>query len=152
VSRYLAGLALVGLMAAVTAVGFNTPGPLLDADRPHGERHEKVSIAAIAGLPTFTAVAALDVQAIQQAIAEEWAQAHGRYVGGLAAQAAPAAIAPDPTLTPGAVRTIDVGEISSHGTREPRHWDRERDDRIMAEYGLPHEPRLSHSLSPPSPF
>ena len=62
--------------------------------------------------------------------------AHGRYVSGLAAQAAPAAIVPDPTLTSGAVRTTDVGEICSHGTRELRHWDRERDDHIMTEYGL----------------
>jgi hypothetical protein len=43
---------------------------------------------------------------------------------------------PDPTLTPGAVRTIDVGEICSQGTRQLRHWDRTRDDHIMAEYGL----------------
>ena len=31
-------------------------------------------------------------------------------------------IVPDPTITPGAVRTTDVGEICSHGTRELRHW------------------------------
>ena len=130
-------LAVLALMAAVAVAG-NIPGPVLKADRNRSERHEQVSIAA---------VAALDVQAIQQAIADEWAQAHGRYVSGLAAQATPAAIAPDPTLTPGAVRTTDVSEICSHGTRELRHWDRERDDRIMAEYGLPHEPRLSYSLS-----
>jgi hypothetical protein len=46
-------------------------------------------------------------------------------------------IVPDPTLTPGAVRTTDVGDICSHGTRELRHWSRERDDRILEEYGLP---------------
>ena len=45
------------------------------------------------------------------------------------------AIVPDPTLTPGAVRTTDPVEIGEHGTRELRHWDRARDDRIMAEYG-----------------
>jgi hypothetical protein len=44
---------------------------------------------------------------------------------------------PDPTLIPGAVRTADVGEICSTGTRQLRHWDRARDDRIMAAYGLP---------------
>jgi hypothetical protein len=44
---------------------------------------------------------------------------------------------PDPALTPGAVRTVDVGEICTHGTRELRYWSRERDDRIMTEYGLP---------------
>jgi hypothetical protein len=102
-----AALALAGLIAAMAAV-VNIPGPVLKADQNRDERREKVSYAA----------------------------AHGRTVGGWAAQAAPAAIAPDPTLTPGAVRTIDVGEICSHGTRELRHWDRERDDRIMAEYGL----------------
>jgi hypothetical protein len=47
------------------------------------------------------------------------------------------AIVPDPTLTPGAVRTTNIGEICSTGTRELRHWSRERDDRIMIEYGLP---------------
>jgi hypothetical protein len=49
-------------------------------------------------------------------------------------------ILPDPSLTPGAVRTTNIGEICSHGTRELRHWDRQRDDRIMAEYGLPSGP------------
>lgn len=70
-------LAVLALMAAVAVAG-NIPGPVLKADRNRSERHEQVSIAA---------VAALDVQAIQQAIADEWAQAHGRYVSGLAAQA-----------------------------------------------------------------
>jgi hypothetical protein len=54
------------------------------------------------------------------------------------AQAASAqtTIVPDPVLTPGAVRTVDVVEICSTGTRELRHWSRVRDDRIMIEYGL----------------
>jgi hypothetical protein len=112
-------LAVLTLMAVVAIVA-NMPGPTPYSDRP---RHEKVSLAAIAALPTFTAVAALDVREIEQAIAA----AHGRYVSGLAAQAASAAIAPDPTLTPGAVRTIDLGEICSRGTRQLRHWDRTRD-------------------------
>jgi hypothetical protein len=47
------------------------------------------------------------------------------------------AIIPDPTITPGAVRTTDVGAICSTPTSELRHWSRERDDRIMAEYRLP---------------
>jgi hypothetical protein len=47
------------------------------------------------------------------------------------------AVIPDPTTTPGAVRTTDVGDICSLGTSGLRHWSRERDDRIMAEYGLP---------------
>ena len=53
---------------------------------------------------------------------------------------ADSAIVPDPTLTPGAVRTTDAGEICSAGNRQLRHWDRDRDDRIMAEYGLPGGP------------
>ena len=46
-------------------------------------------------------------------------------------------ILPDPAITPGAVRTGDVGEMCSTSTRELRHWSRDRDDQIMAEYGLP---------------
>jgi hypothetical protein len=56
------------------------------------------------------------------------------------------AIVPDPTLTPGAVRTVDVGEICLTGTRELRHWSRERDDRIMAEYGLPAGPHPDYEI------
>jgi hypothetical protein len=33
-----------------------------------------------------------------------------------------------------------VGEICSTGTKQLRHWDQQRDDRIMAEYGLPAGP------------
>jgi hypothetical protein len=58
----------------------------------------------------------------------------------LAGPAMAQAVVPDPTLTPGAVRTADVGDICSHGTRELRHWSRELDDHIMAEYGLPTGP------------
>ena len=47
---------------------------------------------------------------------------------------------PDPTITPGAVRTTDVGDICSHGTRELRSWSRDRDDFIMREHGLPPGP------------
>jgi hypothetical protein len=56
------------------------------------------------------------------------------------AAAAETTIVPDPVLTPGAVRTVDVVEICSTGTRELRHWSRERDDQIMAEYHLPPGP------------
>jgi hypothetical protein len=52
------------------------------------------------------------------------------------------AIIPDPLLTPGAVRTIDIGEICSAGTTGLRHWSRDRDDRILREYGLPAGPHL----------
>jgi hypothetical protein len=50
------------------------------------------------------------------------------------------AILPDPTLTSGAVRTTDVGDICSTPTSGLRHWSRERDDRILAGYGLPTGP------------
>jgi hypothetical protein len=68
----------------------------------------------------------------------------------MAALAGPAwadsGILPDPTLTPGAVRSTDVSEICSTGTRELRHWDRERDDHIMAEYGLPSGPHPQYEV------
>jgi hypothetical protein len=50
---------------------------------------------------------------------------------------ADSAIVPDPSLTPGAVRTTDVAEVCSTPTYRSRHWSRERDDHILAEYGLP---------------
>jgi hypothetical protein len=50
------------------------------------------------------------------------------------------AIVPDPTLTPGAVRTTNLGDVCALDTRELRHWSRERDDRILSEYGLPTGP------------
>jgi hypothetical protein len=56
------------------------------------------------------------------------------------------AIVPDPTITPGAVRTTDVGDICSTGTSGLRHWSRERDDRIMAEYGLPTGPHPDYEV------
>ena len=47
------------------------------------------------------------------------------------------AVIPDPTLTPGAVRTTDAADVCSHGTKGLRHMNRERSDAIMVEYGLP---------------
>jgi hypothetical protein len=38
------------------------------------------------------------------------------------------AVIPDPLLTPGAVRTTDVGAICSTPTSEIRHWSREMVD------------------------
>jgi hypothetical protein len=55
-------------------------------------------------------------------------------------------IVPDPTVTPGAVRTTDVALICSTGTRELRTWSRDRDDRIMAEYGLPPGPHPQYEI------
>jgi hypothetical protein len=46
------------------------------------------------------------------------------------------AIVPDPTLTPGAVRTTDAFDVCSHGTRQLRHMSRDRSEGIMAAYGL----------------
>ena len=57
-----------------------------------------------------------------------------------AAHATEYSIVPDPTLTPGAVRTTDPVEICEHSTREYRHWSREADDRILIAYGLPPGP------------
>jgi hypothetical protein len=68
----------------------------------------------------------------------------------LAALASPAmaasTIVPDPTLTPGSIRTTDTSEICSHGTRQLRHWDRARDDFVMAEYGLPPGPHADYEI------
>jgi hypothetical protein len=54
-------------------------------------------------------------------------------------------IVPDPTITPGAVRTPEVGEICSHGTRELRSWSRDRDDFILREY-LPPGPHPDYEV------
>jgi hypothetical protein len=56
------------------------------------------------------------------------------------------AIVPDPTLTPGAIRTVDVIAICSTGTRQLRHWSRERDDHIMTEYGLAPGPHPDYEV------
>jgi hypothetical protein len=50
------------------------------------------------------------------------------------------AIVPDPTLTPGAVRTTDPVDICERGTRGLRHMTRQRSDAILSEYGLPPGP------------
>jgi hypothetical protein len=47
------------------------------------------------------------------------------------------AVVPDPTLTPGVVRTTDVSQVCTHGTSQLRHMTRERSDAILAAYGLP---------------
>jgi hypothetical protein len=47
------------------------------------------------------------------------------------------AVLPNKTLTPGVARTTDVASICGVGTKGLRHWSRERDDKILAEYGLP---------------
>src|ERR1700688_1047000 len=50
-------------------------------------------------------------------------------------------VLPDPVLTPGAVRTTSTADVcGDRSTRQYRHWSRARDDRILAEYGLPAGP------------
>jgi hypothetical protein len=67
-------------------------------------------------------------------------------IAALPAAAQDWAIVPDPTITPGAVRTTDVGAICSTPTSELRHWNRERDDRILARYGLPTGPHSDFEI------
>ena len=55
-------------------------------------------------------------------------------------------IVPDPTLTPGAVRTTDVTDVCTHGTNQLRHMTRDRSDRILNEYGLPTGPHPDYEL------
>ena len=72
------------------------------------------------------------------------------FVAGALMMAGPAwadsGILPDPEITPGAVRTTDASDICSHGTRELRHWDRARDDRIMQSYSLPAGPHPQYEV------
>jgi hypothetical protein len=55
-------------------------------------------------------------------------------------------ILPDPTLTPGAVRTADLAAVCSADTRALRRWSRDRDDRIMVEYGLAPGPHPDYEV------
>jgi hypothetical protein len=56
------------------------------------------------------------------------------------------AIVPDPTLTPGAVRTTDAFDVCGHGTAQLRHMKRDRSDAIMAKYGLPAGPHEAYEI------
>ena len=71
---------------------------------------------------------------------------YGRADAGRAGLGGSGHLVPDPEITPGAVRTTDVGEICSAGTKQLRHWDRARDDRVMAEYGLPAGPHPQYEI------
>ena len=69
----------------------------------------------------------------------------------MAALASPAlgqeAIAfPDPTLTPGAIRTTDAIAICSTGTSQFRHWSRERSDLIFERYHIARQDRMAYTL------
>lgn len=61
-----------------------------------------------------------------------WLIAFLLMVGTASAQTA----VPDPTITPGAVRTTAAADVCSHGTSQLRHRIRERSDAIIAEYAL----------------
>jgi hypothetical protein len=68
------------------------------------------------------------------------------------AHAQPPGILPDPVLTPGAIRATNAAEIcQDRRTAQYRHWSRARDDRILAEYGLPAGPHpdfeIDHLIS-----
>jgi hypothetical protein len=63
------------------------------------------------------------------------------------AHAPPPGTLPNPALTPGAVRTADPADVcGDRSTRQYRHWSRARDDRILAEYGLPPGPHPSYEV------
>ena len=53
---------------------------------------------------------------------------------------------PDPSLTPGAIRTTDAGAICSTGTAQFRHWDRDRADRIFESYHIARKDRIQYTL------
>ena len=56
------------------------------------------------------------------------------------------AIVPDPTLTPGAVRTVDIADVCSRSTNQLRHASRKRDALIMGEYHLPLDTRYNYEI------
>jgi hypothetical protein len=62
------------------------------------------------------------------------------------AASAQAIVWPDPTLTPGAVRTTDVVDICSTDTRSLRHGSRERSDLIYARYGVARSDEMQYTL------
>lgn len=53
---------------------------------------------------------------------------------------------PDPSLTPGAVRTTDVDDICTTDTHSLRHGNRERSDLIYERYGVPEADRMQYTL------
>ena len=57
-----------------------------------------------------------------------------------------AAVYPDPTLTPGAIRSTDRDEICSTDTRGLRHGSRARSDLIYDRYGIAQSARMQFTL------
>ena len=64
----------------------------------------------------------------------------------LAQTASAQAVVPDPTITPGAVRTVDPAETCSADTRGLRHGSRERSDLIFSLYGIAPADRMQYTL------
>jgi hypothetical protein len=62
------------------------------------------------------------------------------------AASAQAMVWPDPSLTPGAVRTTDVDDICSTDTRTLRHGSRERSNLIYERYGVSASDRMQYTL------
>ena len=57
-----------------------------------------------------------------------------------------AAVYPDPTLTPGAIRSTDRDEICSTDTRGLRHGSRARSDLIYGRYGIARSDRMQFTI------
>ena len=53
---------------------------------------------------------------------------------------------PDPSLTPGAIRSTDASAICATGTSQFRHWDRDRSDLIFARYHIARADRMAYTL------
>ena len=53
---------------------------------------------------------------------------------------------PDPSLTPGAIRSTDASEICATGTSQFRHWDRDRSDLIFERYHIARADRIAYTL------
>jgi hypothetical protein len=53
---------------------------------------------------------------------------------------------PDPSLTPGAIRSTDASAICATGTSQFRHWDRDRSDLIFERYHIARQDRMAYTL------
>jgi hypothetical protein len=58
----------------------------------------------------------------------------------------PAIASPDPTLTPGAMRTDKLGEICFEKTSQFRHWDPARSALIFESYHIAPADRMAYNL------
>ena len=68
------------------------------------------------------------------------------------AMAQDTAVYPDPSLTPGAIRSTDRDEICSTDTRGLRHGSRERSDLIYGRYGIARSDRVQFTLDHLAPL